>query len=109
MKIFSNKNFVAWYFVFPVAFIHLFVIGIPSLASLALCLTDWRGLGEINYIGFEKMFGDNFYEDGHYLGNRAIKTVSDYVDTSSYERLDTYYSQTKVSCYLIFFAIKLNT
>ena len=53
MKIFSNKNFVAWYFVFPVAFIHLFVIGIPSLASLALCLTDWRGLGEINYIGFE--------------------------------------------------------
>ena len=45
-----------------------------------------------NYIGFEKMFGDNFFEDGHYLGNRAIKTVSDYVDTSSYERLDTYYS-----------------
>ena len=38
------------------------------------------------------MFGDNFFEDGHYLGNRAIKTVSDYVDTSSYERLDTYYS-----------------
>jgi len=45
-----------------------------------------------NYIGFEKMFGDNFYEDGHYLGNKAIKTVRDYVDNYSYERLSEYYN-----------------
>ena len=44
-----------------------------------------------NYIGFEKMFGDNFFEDGQYLGNRAIKTVRDYVDRPSYERLRRYY------------------
>ena len=37
------------------------------------------------------MFGDNFFEDGQYLGNRAIKTVRDYVDRPSYERLRRYY------------------
>ena len=42
------------------------------------------------------MFGDRFFEDGQYLGNNAIMTVNDYVDSSSYERLDTYYSNLEL-------------
>ena len=50
-----------------------------------------------NYIGFEKMFGDNFFdEDGQYLGNRAIKTVNDYVDQESYRRLKIYYDNIEL-------------
>ena len=72
MKIFSKKQFVAWYFIIPVTFIHLFVIGIPSISSLALSLTDWRGLGKINYIGFE-----NFIEllDDRYLKKAIFNNI----------------------------------
>ena len=72
MKIFSKKQFVAWYFIIPVAFIHLFVIGIPSISSLALSLTDWRGLGKINYIGLE-----NFIEllDDRYLKKAIFNNI----------------------------------
>ena len=45
-----------------------------------------------NYIGFEKMFGDNFFEEGEYSGNNVIERVFDYVDPHSYQKLDTYYS-----------------
>ena len=64
MSIFFNKNSIAWYFILPVVIIHLFVIGVPSILSLALCLTDWSGLGKINYIGFEnfiELFDDRYF------------------------------------------------
>ena len=65
MNFLSNKSFIAWYFVLPVVFIHLFVIGIPSILSLALCLRDWSGLGKINYVGFEnfiELFDDRYFK-----------------------------------------------
>ena len=65
MNFLSNKGYIAWYFVIPVVFIHLFVIGIPSILSLALCLTDWSGLGKINYVGFEnfiELFDDRYFK-----------------------------------------------
>ena len=77
MNFLSKKSYIAWYFVIPVVFIHLFVIGIPSLASLALCLTDWRGLGEINYIGFEnfiELFDDRYLKTVSYTHLRAHET-----------------------------------
>ena len=69
MNFFTRKQTVAWYFLFPVTFIHLFVIGVPSILSLALCLTDWRGLGEINYIGFDnfiELFDDRYFKKAIY-------------------------------------------
>ena len=65
MNFLSKKSYIAWYFVIPVVFIHLFVIGIPSILSLALCLTDWSGLGKINYVGFEnfiELFDDRYFK-----------------------------------------------
>ena len=41
------------------------VIGIPSILSLVLCLTDWSGLGKINYVGFEnfiELFDDRYFK-----------------------------------------------
>ncbi len=64
MKIFLNKSLIAWYFILPVLFIHLFVIAIPSISSLALSLTDFRGMGKLNYIGFEnfiELFDDRYF------------------------------------------------
>ena len=57
MSIFFSKNSIAWYFILPVLAVHFMVVALPSLLSLALCLTDWNGFGKINYVGFE-----NFYE-----------------------------------------------
>ncbi len=57
MGIFFSKNSIAWYFILPVLAVHFMVVALPSLLSLALCLTDWNGFGKINYVGFE-----NFYE-----------------------------------------------
>ena len=45
-----------------------------------------------NYIGFEKMFGDQFFEEGYYVGNKSIITVKDYVTEESYRRLEQYYN-----------------
>lgn len=45
-----------------------------------------------NYIGFEKIFGDRYYDDGEFIGNSVIKTVTDYVDADSYKRLNEFYS-----------------
>ncbi len=64
MKIFLNKSLIAWYFILPVLLIHLFVIAIPSISSLALSLTDFRGMGKLNYIGFEnfnELFDDRYF------------------------------------------------
>ena len=44
------------------------------------------------YIGFEKIFGDRYYDDGEFIGNSVIKTVTDYVDADSYKRLNEFYS-----------------
>ena len=57
MSVFFSKNSIAWYFIIPVLAIHFMVVALPSLLSLALCLTDWNGFGKINYVGLE-----NFYE-----------------------------------------------
>ena len=65
MKFFLSKNFIAWYFILPAFVIHLLVVAIPSILSLALCLTDWNGFGKINYVGFEnfiELFDDRYFK-----------------------------------------------
>lgn len=48
-----------------------------------------------NYIGFEKLFGDDFFEGEAYLGNRSLEIIKDYVDKESYKLLKRYYDNLK--------------
>ena len=56
MIILTKKAWIAWYFIIPAFLLHFMVVAVPSMLSLALCLTDWNGFGKINYIGFENFF-----------------------------------------------------
>ena len=65
MKFLYSKQIVAWYFILPVLIIHLLVVAVPSILSLALCLTDWSGFGKINYVGLENfvdLFDDRAFK-----------------------------------------------
>ena len=65
MKFLYSKQIVAWYFILPVFIVHLLVVAVPSILSLALCLTDWSGFGKINYVGLENfvdLFDDRAFK-----------------------------------------------
>ena len=64
-KFLTSINAISWYFLFPVIFIHFFVVAFPSILSLLLCLTDWNGFGRINYVGlenFQELFRDRVFK-----------------------------------------------
>ena len=64
-KFLTSINAISWYFLFPVIFIHFFVVMFPSVLSLLLCLTDWNGFGRINYVGlenFQELFRDRVFK-----------------------------------------------
>ncbi len=59
-----KPSFVAWYFLLPLVALHLIVIALPTLFSLALSMTDWRGIGDIGFVGFEnyvELFDDRIF------------------------------------------------
>ena len=79
MQFLYSKQIVAWYFILPVLIVHLLVVAVPSILSLALCITDWSGFGKINYVGLENfvdLFDDRAFKKAvkHkriiYKGNR---------------------------------------
>ena len=76
MKYLLSKQFVPWYFLMPVLVLHLFVVAIPSISSLAFAFTEWNGFGKIEFIGFEnftELFGDRVFRKA--VTNNVIWTV----------------------------------
>ena len=65
MRHLSNRELTGWFFLAPVILIHMLVVAIPSISSLALCFTDWNGFGKINFVGFEnfiELFDDRVFK-----------------------------------------------
>jgi raffinose/stachyose/melibiose transport system permease protein len=54
---FYRKKVVPWLFVLPILLINMAVMLLPALASIYYSLTDWSGIGDAKFIGF-----DNFRE-----------------------------------------------
>ncbi|MBK8025095.1 MAG: sugar ABC transporter permease [Chloroflexi bacterium] len=53
-----------WAFVFPVIFLNLVVVVIPSIAGLAVAFTDWTGYNVPSFIGlanFQRLFQDDIF------------------------------------------------
>lgn len=48
-----------------------------------------------NYIGFEKLFGDDYFEGTDYIGHDSIRVIDDYVNSSSFKLLERYYDNLK--------------
>ncbi|MCX6068168.1 MAG: sugar ABC transporter permease [Chloroflexi bacterium] len=62
---FFQKNVVPWLFVAPILAIYFLVIIGPSLSAFYYSLTDWNGIGQATFIGFENY--KNILEDKSYL------------------------------------------
>lgn len=56
-----------WLFVLPALAINVLVIGLPSLASFALSLFSWNGIGTASFIGL-KNFTQLFTQDPVFIG-----------------------------------------
>ena len=58
---------VPWAFLLPILVLHAFVVVYPAIQGVYYSFTDWRGIGEADYIGlrnFEEMiFEDQSYRD----------------------------------------------
>ena len=58
---------VPWLFLIPILALHAFVVVFPAAQGVYYSFTDWRGVGEAEYVGlrnFEEMiFEDQSYRD----------------------------------------------
>ncbi len=71
---FMRNVFVPWAFILPILIIHIGVVAIPSITGLYYSLTDWSGIGEAEFIGFEN-FRQLIFEDDDFLrafGNNMV-------------------------------------
>src|SRR4051812_19913138 len=54
---FYRKKVIPWLFVLPILLINAAVVLGPALSSVYYSLTDWSGIGDARFVGF-----DNFRE-----------------------------------------------
>ena len=70
MNFLSNKKLHCLVFCNTSSIYSFICNSIPSILSLALCLTDWNGLGKINYVGFEnfiELFDDRYFKKAIFI------------------------------------------
>ncbi len=57
-----QRTIIPWLFILPILAIHILVVAIPSISALYYSMTDWKGIGEANFVGlanFKRLFTDD--------------------------------------------------
>lgn len=60
------QKLTPWFFLLPILFLHFFVLIGPSISALYYSLTDWSGIGEAKFIGFDN-FRQLFLKDRNFF------------------------------------------
>jgi len=59
-----QRTIIPWLFILPIFAIHILVVAIPSISALYYSMTDWKGIGEAQFIGlanFRRLFQDPIF------------------------------------------------
>lgn len=59
-----QRTIIPWLFILPILAIHILVVAIPSISALYYSMTDWKGIGEAQFVGlanFRRLFQDPIF------------------------------------------------
>ncbi len=75
-EVFFRRKVVPWLFVLPILLINVAVVLGPALSALYYAMTDWRGIGAVEWVGldnFRRLLGDGGFR--HAFRNNVIWLV----------------------------------
>lgn len=59
-----QRTVIPWLFILPILAIHILVVAIPSVSAIYYSMTDWKGIGEANFVGlanFKRLLNDAIF------------------------------------------------